>query len=151
MVVVFLVQEDVLDCLFNPPSLSSLPPSLLPLSFHSSPDPLLFPQRRVAAKGDYQVVKQDQEELGNVCKVMEDLIRMHLSIFTVGVASFFLCTTTSLSLLSSFFPVLLSSILVSSLLPSPDPSPSLSPCCISLLAARCNTLSHVYMYVYMIK
>ena len=34
-------------------------------------------------KPDYQVVKQDQEELEAVCKVMEDLIRMHTSIFTV--------------------------------------------------------------------
>lgn len=32
---------------------------------------------------DYQVQKQDPEELSNVCKVMEDLIRMQLSIFMV--------------------------------------------------------------------
>ena len=37
--------------------------------------------------GDYQVVKQDPEELANVCKVMEDLIRMHISIFTVSTHS----------------------------------------------------------------
>lgn len=30
------------------------------------------------------MVKQDPEELANVCKVMEDLIRMHISIFTVS-------------------------------------------------------------------
>lgn len=28
--------------------------------------------------------KLDQEELQSVCKVMEDLIRMHMSIFTVS-------------------------------------------------------------------
>lgn len=33
---------------------------------------------------DFQVQKQDPEELSNVCKVMEDLIRMHISIFTVS-------------------------------------------------------------------
>jgi hypothetical protein len=41
-------------------------------------------QRKTAGvKPDYQVVKQDQEELEAVCKVMEDLIRMHTSIFTI--------------------------------------------------------------------
>jgi len=45
-------------------------------------------QRKASkAPGDYQVVKQDPEELANVCKVMEDLIRMHISIFTVSTHS----------------------------------------------------------------
>jgi hypothetical protein len=41
-------------------------------------------QRKPAGvKPDYQVVKQDQEELEAVCRVMEDLIRMHASILTI--------------------------------------------------------------------
>ena len=32
----------------------------------------------------YQVVKQDPEELSNVAKVIEDLIRMHKNVFTVS-------------------------------------------------------------------
>ena len=46
--------------------------------------PLLTLQRKTGVKGDYQVVKQDQDELVAVCKVMEDLIRMHTSIFLVS-------------------------------------------------------------------
>jgi len=34
------------------------------------------------------VQKQDPEELATVCKVMEDLIRMHLSIFNVRSCTF---------------------------------------------------------------
>ncbi|CAI8057849.1 Rho GTPase-activating protein 6 [Geodia barretti] len=45
---------------------------------------ILHKERKTAGvKPDYQVVKQDQEELEAVCKVMEDLIRMHTSIFTI--------------------------------------------------------------------
>ena len=38
----------------------------------------------MAAAGSYQVTKQDPEELNHVCKVMQDLIRMHDSVFTVS-------------------------------------------------------------------
>ena len=41
-------------------------------------------QRKFQKPTDFQVQKQDPEELNNVCKVMEDLIRMHLSIFVVS-------------------------------------------------------------------
>lgn len=41
-------------------------------------------QRKSLKPTDFQVQKQDPEELLNVCKVMEDLIRMHLSIFMVS-------------------------------------------------------------------
>lgn len=33
----------------------------------------------------YQVTKQDPEELTAVCRVMEELIRMHDSVFTVSI------------------------------------------------------------------
>ncbi len=44
-------------------------------------------QRRgssTGGKSEYSVIKQDTEELGQACKVMEDLIRMQLSLFTVS-------------------------------------------------------------------
>jgi hypothetical protein len=45
---------------------------------------VLHKERKTVVKGDFQVVKQDQDELVAVCKVMEDLIRMHTSIFLVS-------------------------------------------------------------------
>jgi hypothetical protein len=48
------------------------------------PPPPQHTQRKTVVKGDFQVVKQDQDELVAVCKVMEDLIRMHTSIFLVS-------------------------------------------------------------------
>lgn len=39
--------------------------------------------KRKSSKSDYQVIKQDPEELNQVCKVMEDLIRLHLTIFNI--------------------------------------------------------------------
>jgi hypothetical protein len=60
-------------------------------------------QRKSQKPTDYQVQKQDPEELTNVCKVMEDLIRMQLSLFVVGLS------LISLSL-SPLFPSLCSSI-----------------------------------------
>jgi hypothetical protein len=44
---------------------------------------VLHKERKTVVKGDFQVVKQDQDELVAVCKVMEDLIRMHTSIFLI--------------------------------------------------------------------
>ena len=44
----------------------------------------LFVLQRKHAQGGYQVTKQDPEELTAVCRVMEELIRMHDSVFTVS-------------------------------------------------------------------
>ena len=41
-------------------------------------------QRKGQKPADFQVQKQDPDELNNVCKVMEDLIKMQISIFTVS-------------------------------------------------------------------
>ena len=51
------------------PLLLSLPPSL----------------QRKNPKGEYQVQRQDPEELAAVCQVVEDLIQMQTSLFTVSV------------------------------------------------------------------
>jgi len=45
-------------------------------------------QRKGQKPPDFQVQKQDPDELSNVCKVMEDLIKMQISIFTVSTYSY---------------------------------------------------------------